>query len=58
MKNLSAGIAIIEQGEDCGTLRILDRVSYVWGTRLSRYCHVVNGVWYIYDCDTGSLVLM
>ena len=30
----------------------------VWGTPLSRYCHVVKGVWYIYDWDTGSLILI
>ena len=23
-----------------------------------RYCHVLKGVWYIYDWDTGSLILM
>ena len=44
MKNLSVGIAYFEKGENHGTLKILDGVSYVWGTRLSRYWHVVKGV--------------
>ena len=58
MKNLSVGIAYFEQGENHGTLMILDGVSYVWGTRLSRYWHVVKGVWYLYDWGTRSLILM
>ena len=31
----------------------------VWVTRLSMLdCHLIEGVWYIYDWDTGWLVLM
>ena len=31
----------------------------VWDARLSMLdCHLVEGVWYIYDWDTGWLVLM
>ena len=30
----------------------------VWGSRLSRYCHVLKRVWYIYDWGTGSLILI
>ena len=30
----------------------------VWVSRLSRYCHVLKGVWYIYDWDTGPLILI
>ena len=31
----------------------------VWGTRFSILdCHLVEGVWYIYDWDTGSSILI
>ena len=34
-------------------------VVVVWDARLSMLdCHLVEGVWYIYDWDTGWLVLM
>ena len=30
----------------------------VWGTRSYRYCHLLEGIWYIYDWDTGSSILI
>ena len=30
----------------------------LFGVLGSRYCHVLKEVWYIYDWDTGWLVLM
>ena len=35
------------------------RKNTVWDTRFSMLdCHLVEGVWYIYDWDTGSSVLI
>ena len=30
----------------------------MFGVLGSRYCHVLKGVWHIYDMDTGSLTLI
>ena len=30
----------------------------VRGTRLSRYCHLLKRAWYMYDWDSGSLILI
>ena len=34
------------------------RVGGLFGYSVISYCYVVKGVWYIYDWDTGSLILI
>ena len=39
--------------------QVMPEFKSVWGTRFSMLdCHLVEGVWYKYDWDTGSSVLL